>query len=241
MTGSFFQVVLRTSDVEAAGTFYRALLGPQSLQVVQLHEQAVARGARPHWLGFLTVPDLDQALASFTARGATPLGSKWLNPEGLEALTLRDPGGAIVALANPSEQARNTALTSGPDLAWYNLNTNDVQAAKRNYGELLGWSFGTPLELGELGVLHPFAWQPGGPEVGVMSDIEGRPAVHPHWLFHFRVDALEPALHTLRGAGGTALDTIRLPDGAQITVCEDPQGAAFVLRQGPASVGPAPQ
>ncbi len=133
----FFQVTLRTSDVEAARAFYATVLGGPALHIVQLHEQAVARGARPHWLGYLDVGDVDRAAAAFVDRGATPLGPKWVNPEGLEAAVMRDPGGAIVALAKPPRGVRATNL--GPDVVWYELNSADVQRAQLNYRELFGW------------------------------------------------------------------------------------------------------
>ena len=64
-----------------------------------------------------------------------------------------------------------------------------------------------------------------------MADIAGRPGVHPHWLFHFRVAALEPALAAVRAAGGLVLDPLTLPNGARIAVCDDAQGAAFALQE----------
>src|SRR4051812_15411913 len=100
--GQFFHYVLRTTDVAAARDFYSAVLGNTDAEIVQLHEQAIARGARPHWLGFIDVPDVDLAAAAFAARGAAPLGPKWLNPRGLEAAVMRDPGGAVVALGKPA-------------------------------------------------------------------------------------------------------------------------------------------
>jgi hypothetical protein len=46
---------LRTSDVVAAWAFYASVFGDVVIDVVPLHEQAVARGARPHWIGYLDV------------------------------------------------------------------------------------------------------------------------------------------------------------------------------------------
>jgi catechol 2,3-dioxygenase-like lactoylglutathione lyase family enzyme len=48
----FFYYALRTSDVARARAFYTAVLGNDDAEIFELHEQAVARGARPHWLGF---------------------------------------------------------------------------------------------------------------------------------------------------------------------------------------------
>ncbi|MEO6602476.1 MAG: hypothetical protein ABIQ16_21520, partial [Polyangiaceae bacterium] len=179
---SFFQYMLRTNDVAAASAFYAAVLGRTDAEVVQLHEGAVARGARPHWLGFVEVTDVDAAAAAFAARGATPLGPKWLNPEGLEGAVMRDPGGALVALGKPGPAPRTV---SRPEVVWHALNTRDVERAKVNYAELFGWDFMEAVDLGEHGVLHPFAWQPGEAAAGSLSDIAQRAAVHAHWLFHF--------------------------------------------------------
>lgn len=227
----FFEVYLRTSDVEAARAFYASVLGSAlgALHIVKLHEQALARGARPHWLGFLEVGEVDRAAAAFTERGATLLGPKWVNPEGLEAATMRDPGGALVALAKPP--APYAPAAGAAEIVWYLLNTKDVETAKANYGELFGWEFAAPLDLGSHGVFHPFAWEPGGAAVGSMSDVGARDGRHPHWLFHFRVAALDPAVEVVRAAGGVVLGPFTLLGGDRIAVCDDPQGAAFALRE----------
>ena len=222
----FFHYVLRTTDVAAARAFYSAVLGNADLEIVQLHEQALARGARPHWLGVIEVPDVGQAASAFAARGATALGPKWLNPQGLEAAVMRDPGGAVVALG---KLATPGAQVSHPRVAWHVLNTADVERAIANYRELFGWQFEPPVTLAEHGVFHPFAWLSGGVAMGALLDIAPRPGVHPHWLFHFQVAALDPALEAVRRGGGLVLGPFTLPDGVRIAVCDDAQGAAFAL------------
>ena len=59
-TRRFFQVTLRTNDTANAASFYANVLGAGEREIVKLHEQAVARGARPHWLGFLDVEDVER-------------------------------------------------------------------------------------------------------------------------------------------------------------------------------------
>jgi uncharacterized protein len=221
-----FRAMLRTLDVEAAEDFYRDVLGDKPAGVVRLHEQAIARGARPHWLGFVDAGDVDRASASFLERGAISLAPKWINPEGLEAAVMRDPGGAIIALAKPPPEAPRA---TGPEVLFHVLHTADVTRAMSTYGELFGWHFGEPLDLGALGTFHPFSWEAGGPHVGVFGDVAGRPTVHPHWTFHFGVGALDVALARVEAAGGSTLGPIELPSGDRIGVCDDPQGAAFAL------------
>lgn len=228
----FFRYQLRTTDVDAARAFYARVLGYDDASVVPLHEQALARGARPHWLGFIDVTphEVDTASAAFVVRGAQPLAPKWINPEGLEAAVMRDPGGAVIALAKPPQ---HHAKGVPHDIAWHILNTHDVERAKANYAEQFGWHFLEPLELDEGGVLHPFAWQASGPEVGAFYDIAKRPEVHPHWLFHFGVPDLGTALEIVKSSGGLAIGPVTLPNGDALAVCDDPQGAAFALLESP--------
>jgi len=221
----FFDYVLRTTDVAAARDFYSAVLGTTNVEIFQLHEQALARGARPHWLGFIDVPDVDLAASAFAARGAAPLGPKWVNPRGLEAAVMRDPGGAVVALGKPVPGSEFPHI----GVTWHVANTPDVERAITNYRELFGWEFKQPVDLAGHGVFHPFAWQAGGAAVGALSDIAQRPGVHPHWLFHFQVAALDSALDAVRAGGGLVLGPFSLPSGVRIGVCDDAQGAAFAL------------
>ena len=226
---SFFHYTLRTTDVPQARAFYAAVLAEGEPDIVPLHEQALARGARPHWLGFIEVAEVDPAAAAFVARGATLLGPKWVNPRGLEAAVMRDPGGAIVALGRARVASPEPASAPLPEVIWHQLSTVAVGSAKANYGALVGWEFKEPFELAGVGPLHPFAWQPGGPVVGSMSDIAQRPGVHTHWLFHVRVPSLERALQAVRAGGGVALPVMTLPNGDRVVACDDAQGAAFAL------------
>jgi predicted enzyme related to lactoylglutathione lyase len=227
----FFEVYLRTLRVDVATEFYRSVLGAPPRNVFPLHERALARGARPHWLGFVDVGDVDDASVRFVERGAVAMGAKWVNPEGLEAAYLRDPGGAMMALAKPSPRQRDTSDRGVPDVIFHSLNTPDVERAMANYRELFGWDFRAPLDLGALGTFHPFGWERGGDEVGVFSDIANRSGVHPHWIFHFRISGLDDAIARVRTEGGLALDPIDLPNGDRIAVCDDNQGAAFALHE----------
>lgn len=229
MSGSqrFFHVVLRTVDEPAAREFYAAVLGvdARGLIAFPLHESALARGARPHWLGFIAVDALDAAVAAFGTRGAVALGPRWVNPHGLEAAVMRDPGGAPVALAVPPP-----GMPAQPfEVGWYLLNTPDVEQAKATYGALFGWDFRPAESVAGEGQVQPFAWRAGEAEVGVFSDSARRPGIHPHWLFLLRVPSVARAVAEVRARGGQVTGELTLPSGAHVAVCDDPQGAAFGL------------
>jgi predicted enzyme related to lactoylglutathione lyase len=156
----FFHLTLRTLDVAAARDFYAAVLGVNGAQldVVPLHEAAIAKGARPHWLCFLDVGEVEPAAAAFVQRGATAMGPKWVNPQGLEAAMMRDPGGALLALAKPPALPRPGG--TGLQVAWYVLYTPEVETAKKNYAEQFGWHFEVPIQMSGF-TLHRFAWRQG--------------------------------------------------------------------------------
>jgi uncharacterized protein len=223
----FCRFELRTTDVAAARAFYSRLLGEEGADIVPLPEEAAARGARPHWLGHLGVEDAERAANAFVKLGATRLGPTRRTADGGEVAIVRDPGAAVVALATPPSRPVRA------DVVWQVLNTSDLERATSSYRELFGWRFAAPLDLGALGLFHPFSWNPDGASVGSVAAITQRPGVHPHWLFHFRVAALDPALATVRAAGGLVLEPTVLPGGERIAVCDDPQGAAFALQEDP--------
>lgn len=220
----FQRYELRTTDVIAARAFYAAVLGERALDIVPLPEAAAARGAVPHWLGHLGVDDVDAAARAFVEHGATRLGPTRSTADGDVAI-LRDPGGAVVAVAT-----RRPAPGSG-DVVWHLLHTADLAGAIASYRALFGWTLGERVDLGPLGVYTQFSWRCGEASVGSMSAIDHRAGIHPHWQFHFRVVALEPALAVVREAGGVVVAVTELPDRGRVAVCDDPQGAAFALRE----------
>lgn len=227
----FIHYELRTTEPDAARAFYTALLGHSQLSIWPLHEQARARGAMPHWLGHIAVgqgTDLEDAGQRFVERGAVLLSPMLATPDRGSFLVLRDPGGAVVALNGATEPL----LASKPDIAWHVLNTNGVTQARQNYKDLFAWQIEQEASSGFHGDFYAFAWTKDSREqAGAMADLAGRPAVHPHWLYFFNVAALDSAVALIRETGGTAMEPVPGPAGARVSVCEDPQGAAFGLYQ----------
>jgi predicted enzyme related to lactoylglutathione lyase len=217
----FTRFVLRTTAVEAAIPFYDAVLQRRGYGIVPLHQHALARGARPHWLGCIGVREVggaEEIAARFIERGAMRLGT------GLDGgdFVLRDPGGAVVAVTDGDDVSR-------VGVAWHQLNTQDPARAAANYEALFGWSTNDELDLGTLGRHRRFAFAGGEPSVGLVSDVQGRPGVHTHWLFFFGVPSLDRAVETVRAHEGTIAMMVTLPNGVRLAACDDPQGAAFGL------------
>jgi predicted enzyme related to lactoylglutathione lyase len=216
----FSRYLLRTTDVAGATAFYDAVLERRGDGIVPLHESAIARGARPHWLGHIRAGDLGgaEALAArFVERGATRLGP----PPGTgDFVVLRDPGGAIVAVTDGTAE-------SSAGVVWHQLNTREPEIAAANYSSLFGWSCADKIDLAQFGRHQRFAFGAGGSVVGLISDVEGRPEVHSHWLFFFAVPSLDVVVDRVRRQGGIVIGPLELPNGVRVAACDDPQGAAF--------------
>jgi hypothetical protein len=219
----FCRFDLRTTDAGGAREFYARVLGHDRSVIWPLHEQARARGAQPHWLGTLGVEDAERVATAFVERGATRLGPTLPTSDGGQSVILRDPGGAVLAVATRPRENTESGVV------WHVLHTNDAVQATTNYVEQVGWEPTERVDLGAPGIFQQFAWHAGGDSVGAIGDIAARPGVHPHWLFFFAVDALDPALLAVRTAGGAPMEPTKLPSGQRVCVCHDPQGAAFAL------------
>lgn len=215
MVNGFVRWTLRTSDVDAARSFYDDVLEEGTPDVSELPASLRSRGAKPHWLGYLATPEIGPTTEAFVARGATRLGNGEL---------LRDPGGAILALAAPQEKARR-------DVVWQQLLTPAPEQAKRDYCELFGMTMGARVEIPPHGTFDQFAWGVGGPD-GSIGDITGKPSIHPQWLFFFRATDLERTVSHVRTKGGIVATLTTLLDGRRAAVCDDPQGGQFALMTG---------
>jgi YD repeat-containing protein len=226
----FCRYELRTTDVDAARSFYADLLGPDIwgavVDVQPLPAQAARRGAPPHWLGHIGVDDVVGSALRLIEAGATQPGR--LPNESIDSsrAILRDPFGAMVALM----PAR--VVPEGDRVSWHLLHTRDESFAFRLYGGLFGW---TPLELVDArspgGRLQIFSWDGLGRVTGATTNAASLPHVHPQWLFFFRTGNLRTSLAKVREWGGLTLPPTSTPDGELIVPCDDPQGAAFGLSE----------
>jgi len=90
---------------------------------------------------------------------------------------------------------------------------------------------GERIEVPGHGAFDQFGWGADEPS-GSITDIAGKPHIHPQWLFFFHAADLERAMFRARKANGAVIGPITLPDGRCLAICEDPQGAQFGLMSG---------
>jgi predicted enzyme related to lactoylglutathione lyase len=248
--GQFCWYELMTTDTDKAGAFYKAVLGwtvqdaghpTMAYTMIKVGEQGIGgmmvlpeaaakNGARPGWMGYVWVRDLEAAVDSLKAAGGTVHRPIDTIPHIGRFAVVSDPQGAAFILFRSftDEQAPPVVPGTPGHTGWHELQATDTTAAMGFYSSQYGWTKGEGFDMGgPVGVYQLFATgdMPNG---GIFQKMPEAP--HPFWLFYFNVDAADAALERVKEAGGQVLmGPAEVPGGSWISQCIDPQGAMFAL------------
>lgn len=250
--GKFIWCELMTSDTEAAGRFYSAVLGwsvkPMPMEGMTYHLFEIGEGDKcpgiggmmtlpaelaghvpPNWSGYVAVDDVDRTARAFEAGG----GMIHRQPEDIPGVgrfaVVADPHGAVINIMTPLPMDDMPMAPEGAPgtVGWYELYANDLQEAFDFYARTFGWTRDHDHDMGPMGVYRIFA-EHGKPIGGMMARPESVPV--PCWVYYFNVDGLDAAIARVTAAGGkTVHGPMEVPGGSWIAHCTDPQGAFFSL------------
>lgn len=247
---------LMTSNANAAAKFYGAVVGwqvagqPASQAggrdyrlikrvdggsaggVLQLTREMMVSGARPTWVSYHHVVDVDLAVQAITADGGQLLMPKVALPVGEMAMAC-DPMGApfyVMRPVPPSDQPDATSDVFAGDrpqhIRWNELRTPDLSRAQDFYGRHFGFRFNDLMPMGpELGdylfidhgglLLGGMMRQPAGEGPG-------------GWTFYIGVPCARTAKRAIETNGGAVvMDLHQVPGGDWAMIAIDPQGARF--------------
>lgn len=253
---SFIWYELMTTDADAAAKFYGGVIGwkfaarvgtpaPGARDyrsigrddggmaggVLQLTPEMCAGGARPAWVGYLHVPDVDAAAKAIERDGGTVLMPKLSLPVG-EMAMVTDPAGAPFYVMKPIPPAHLPNAISDvfhPEASqrvrWNELSTPDIERAKAFYSRHFGFTITESMSMGPMG--DYWFIDEGGQRLGGMMQTPP-PAPGGGWLYYIGVDSVLAAHRAIVAGGGTVLrEPHEVPGGGWITVAADPQGAVF--------------
>jgi predicted enzyme related to lactoylglutathione lyase len=138
----------------------------------------------------------------------------------------------LVAAAFGAADQRSTGATgaSGESgrFVWRDLMTKDVSAAKRFYGDLLGWRF----ENAKRGELPYVLARAGTSPVGGIVDVTSLANAGAQWLSFMSVGDVDRTVTLVESDGGKVLVAPRNVESlARVAVVTDPQGAPLGLAQ----------
>jgi uncharacterized protein len=250
--GDFIWYELMTTDAEGAKAFYDAVIGwdigegAAEFQgyrminsggsfaggVLPLTDEMQEHGARPTWLGYIHVNDVDRSIDAIERAGGKVLMKHDIPNVGRIAM-VTDPQGApfYVMKPIPPEGRENEAsdVFSSDKVgrcSWNELSTSDPIAARRFYGEQFGWTSDEFMPMGEMGEYRFIDHH--GQRLGAVAGAS--PGQHPHWRYYFRVPSISKAKETAEANGGKiAMGPMEVPGGDHIVIGIDPQGAEFAL------------
>jgi predicted enzyme related to lactoylglutathione lyase len=249
MPSNFVWYELMTSDAKAAEAFYTWVVGWTAKDAGQtgmaytllsagdtpvaglmaLDKEACDAGARPAWIGYIGVSDVDANAGRITRTG----GKLHVPPTDIPNIgrfaMVSDPQGAVFNLFKPvSDMPAAPADPATPGtIGWHELMAADGEKAFAFYADLFGWTKDEAIDMGAMGRYQLFA--AGGPAIGgMMTKPAEVPA--PFWGYYFQVDAVGAALERLKAAGGAVINgPMEVPGGSWIVQGIDPQGAMFSL------------
>ncbi|MGL5839997.1 MAG: VOC family protein [Sphingorhabdus sp.] len=261
--GDFIWYELLTSNADAAGDFYGKLIGWTSIKSDQpgmdyrffssgdgsndddgvggymaITPEMADGGARPSWVGYLNVDDVDSSIASITSAGGNVLMPA-MDLEGVGRMAMvADPQGAPFYIMRPTPPAHNpdgyskAFAATEPKVghcAWNELSTDDPEAAKTFYGAQFGWTKDGEMDMGPMGKYEFLKASDDRFTLGaVMPKMPEMPVSM--WSFYFRVPDIDKAAETVKANGGSILqEPIEIPGGEFSLVAMDPQSAVFGL------------
>jgi predicted enzyme related to lactoylglutathione lyase len=241
---------LLTTEMKAAEAFYKTVVGwtatpfegaasPYTMfnnaggvPVAGVMTLPEGLNAPPHWVMYIGVPQLEEAVAQIERLGGSVLSHLIEVPSVGRMRTMRDPQGAMFSVYEPASPPEQPESRPGNgDVAWHELYTTDAEAAMKFYADLFGWrATEDAFDMGPMGKYHMFgrSFTLGG----MMTKPPEMAQVPSHWGLYFRVPDVDAGVERVKASGGQVVNgPMDVPGGDRIVQVMDPQGAAFSLHQ----------
>jgi predicted enzyme related to lactoylglutathione lyase len=252
MTGAparFTWYELMTHDAQAAGDFYRHVIGwsqapsapgsPYTIfsagglgvaGMMEIPDSERAAGAKPIWVGYVLVDDVDAYVDRVVKAGGAVHRAPTDVPGVLRFSLVNDPQGALFVLFKPVDGSMRTVPPRGAPgtVGWHELMAVEGPTAFEFYSGLFGWTRTTVHDMGPMGHYQLFSAGADGDFGGIMTKPAVIPA--PYWNFYWTVEGVQAAARRIEEAGGAVINgPHQVPGGAWIVQGRDPQEAVFAL------------
>jgi predicted enzyme related to lactoylglutathione lyase len=253
--GNFIWYELMTTDAEGAKAFYDAVVGwhigdaaPEfqgyrmigrsdghfAGGVLPITDEMRQHGARPVWLGYINVADVDAAVAKIEQAGGKALMAPFDIPNVGRIAMVADPQGApfyvmkpIPPANDPDAQSDVFSPTEAQRVRWNELSTTDPDSALDFYRRQFGWGQEGDMDMGEMGKYRFI--QSGATTIGAVMRKPPQLPVSV-WSYYIGVDDIDRAIDAINAGGGKVLNgPMEIPGGEFALNGMDPQGAAFGL------------
>ena len=255
--GSYIWYELMTPDAEAATRFYGDVIGwdiavhPGSAGggadyrilsyqgdgvggMFQLTSDMCDQGARPAWVGYFGVDDVDASVGAIEAAGGKTLMPATDLPGVGRIAMAADPQGLPFYVMRPSPPPGQKGGESGAfdgmavgHVAWNELVTSDLEAALSFYEAQFNVTKGDTMPMGEMGD-YQFIDHGGRTIGGAMKAFS--PEQPLGWTYYIRVADIDVAKEKVGAGGGKVMmGPHQVPGDDWVIIALDPQGARFGL------------
>ena len=245
--GKFVWYDLLTNDVLAVKTFYGGLFGWEfeGEERIDAEYTVIKKGGIPiggivfreekqvdhsQWLSYLSVTDVDQAVAVTKAKNGIIYREPFELPDRGRVAVVADPQGAPIVLikSQGGDPADRGLITN--NWLWTELFASDVKEAADFYSQLVGYT----VEEFDTGLKIPYYVfkKDDAPRGGLLKlPWEG---VKPNWLPYVLVDNPAETVDKVQSLGGQVLiapnKDIRK---GSVALIQDPAGAVFAIQKWP--------
>ena len=243
LPGKFVWADLVTDDVATARKFYGPLFGwtfrDYGKYVIAANDERPLAGllqrprpkdreAKPRWIGYISVPDVERAEGTVTNAGGRILVPLQNVPGRGRQAVLADPEGAVFGVIKSSSGDPEDFLADPGDWIWIQLLSRDARRAADFYQAVGGY------EVVENTVTNHLSdyvlTSEGYARATVRAIPEESARVRPTWLPFVRVNNIYDSVARARELGGEVL-VVPKPGllGGKVAVIADPSGAAIGL------------
>lgn len=249
--GEFCWYELATRDISAAVRFYEAFMNWRSIAndmgemgsyyIFQLDGQDVGGGYQmsgpqfdgvpPHWLPYVWVDDVDAVAGKVAAPGGKVVAPPMDIHDVGRMAVLQDPQGAHICIFKGREHHGAARLQGKPgSFVWAELMTTNAGAARKFYGELLGWTF-SDFAPASAGMQYTICQVSGNGVAGMMQmegpEFEGVP---PHWTPYLSVADCDAAVAKASELKAKVLVPVQdVPGAGRFSTLQDPTGAVIAI------------
>lgn len=228
------------ADQQVAADFYGALFGWEvapgpdeagGYRIAMVGDAAVA-GIGPQqspgpswWATYVSVEQVEATVASVVEHGGQVVVDATDVMSAGRMAGFLDPQGAVFAVWQSNEFPGAQLVNEPGTYSWSELVTTDVDAAKRFYGAVFGWTFDTHGD----GADAYTEFKVGGRTVGgMMHKPSDMPEHVPcHWAVYFSVEDTDAAVARVQALGGRVVMAPRDIEPGRFAVVADPTGGVF--------------
>ncbi len=254
LQGSWIWYELMTPDPEGAKAFYEAVVGwtmntghtgdtdygfitcadgGMAGGILRLTKDMTDHGARPVWIGYIGVDDVDASLRAIETAGGKVLLPARDNAMAGRFAMVADCCGApfyVMTPTPPPGGGESTSFSATPNLG--RCGWNELMAAGRDdainfYTSLFGWCLPEAMDMGDFGP-YQFVAHDGVTTGAIMQKMADMPVSA--WSHYFWVSGIDEAAAAITANGGTVINgPMQVPGDDWIVQGIDPQGAMFAL------------